>query len=619
MKSLLVYFLKHIAFMLLFFMLFRIAFYFSFIPLFSEAGLTDILKAIFVHNLRLDISVVCYILFIPFLLLVLSWIFKSKIFHYLNLFYFGIILLVMTVIGLANIIIYNVWGTLINSRALMYATQPKEMAASVSNFELIISIVIWLLSFFILFMVYKKYIAPSFETKIHFSVVKIISPLMVFPLLFGGARGGIQLIPINESASYFSKIPVVNHLSTNCYWYLGRNIVMSRLSDTNPYRYFPDSIAIKNVTHLFGIKNDSIISILNPSVKKTNVVIIILESWSADVIEKAGGEKNVTPNFNTLSKDGIVFSSMYSSGFRTDQGLVSLLSGFPSQPNQSVIRHSGKISRLPSLLSDFKKSGYKTSFYYGGESGFANMNSYLLSNGVERIIDKSGFPASTYSSKWGAHDEFVLQKHLEDLKQEKEPFFSVLLTLSSHEPYDIPVVTPFRGTSEPDLYRSAVYYTDSCLGKYFSEIRKLPLYENTLFILCADHGSRMPGQRGYDDPRSRKMAFMLYGNMIKNELKNTINTTLSNQSDIATTILSQLGMTSDKYVWGNDLFRLHKNNFSYISLENGFTWLTDNGYFTYSFERNEYYQPENFSKPSAQEVNTAKSYMQVLYKTFLDL
>ena len=164
------------------------------------------------------------------------------------------------------------------------------------------------------------------------------------------------------------------------------------------------------------------------------------------MVEPLIGDKGVTPFFTSLCDSGLLFTNIYATGRRTDQALPSVISGFPAQPDHSIIRYTDKTEHLPCFTHYFKRKGYTLSFYYGGELGFANMNSYLLYSGFENIISKDAFPSSAMNSKWGAHDEFVFEKILTDIRSEKTPFLSMVLTLTSHEPYEIPRKDYIKGS-----------------------------------------------------------------------------------------------------------------------------------------------------------------------------
>ncbi|MEO5570544.1 MAG: LTA synthase family protein [Bacteroidia bacterium] len=618
MLSALKFLIRLIVLWLLFFFFFRIIFLFTQFSKASGEGFSEIIK-VFYSGIFLDLSAVCYILSVPFVLLLLQLFIKGSFLKTVNLYFHAIVLFIFVGLGLANIIIYKEWGTLFNSRALYYATEPKEVFASVSNLEWLISLSVWTLIFLLFFYLFRKRVHKYFPAAASLKLTYIIELIVCLGLILLGGRGGLRQIPINESAAYFSTKPLLNLIATNNIWYLGHSLLQSHVGSEKLYKYYDDTLAEDHVKQLYKFKNDSTIQILNiDPARKPNVVIIMLESWSADIVKAIGGEENVAPEIDRLKNDGILFSNIYSAGFRTDQGIVSILSGFPAQPNTSIIRYPEKTEKLPSLIREFKDNNYGTSFYYGGEIGFANMNSYFLNSGCNRIITQNDFQKSKLSNKWGVYDEFVLDRHAADLNHEKEPFLSVLLTLSTHEPFDIPIKNPFGDATDPDKFRGAAFYTDQCLGSYFKKVKEEPWFNNTLFILLGDHGHKLPKENNYDDPRARRMTMMFYGNLIKPEFKGKVLNMIANQNDLAATLLSQLGMKHDAFEWSNNIFNARRNNFAYISLDYGMNWLTPKGYFTYHFDTGKIDYPRGKTAVSTADVTNAKSYIQCLYRKFLD-
>jgi phosphoglycerol transferase MdoB-like AlkP superfamily enzyme len=246
------------------------------------------------------------------------------------------------------------------------------------------------------------------------------------------------------------------------------------------------------------------------------------------------------------------------------------------------------------------------------------MNSYLLNAGCDKLITQDNFSASQLSSKWGVYDEHVLNKHAEDLNKEKQPFFSVLLTLSTHEPFDIPIKNPFGNDNDPDKFRGAAFYTDQCLGNYFREVKNEPWFKNTIFVLLADHGHPLPKEHNYEDPAARRMTMMIYGNLVKPEFKGTVIKTIGNQNDFAATLLSQLNINHDSFKWSSNIFNANRNNFAYISLDYGLNWVLPDGYFTYRFNSGNIDFPKGKDHISTTDVANAKSYLQCLYKDFLN-
>jgi phosphoglycerol transferase MdoB-like AlkP superfamily enzyme len=607
-----------ICWWLLFFFFFRILFLISEFAGTVNAPVSDLIK-VFFWGFRLDLSAICYLIAFPFLLLVIRLFTSSGILRYLNLYFHGIVLFWFVGISLGNITLYKIWGTIINARAIFYLSEPKEVFASLSNFEWFISLSIWTLIFLFFFFLFRKFVQKKFPEPVAGRTISVIPFLVLFALIFLGARGGTQLIPINESSAYFSSNNLLNQIAVNHIWSLGHSLKESRISTENPYKYYDDATAQKNVMALYTSKKDSTEQIFNiDSLPKPNIVIIILESWSADIVKAIGGEDNLSPNFDQLKNDGILFSNIYSAGFRTDQGLVSILSGFPAQPNNSIIHYPDKTEKLPSLMREFKKSNYNTSFYYGGEIGFANMNSYFLNSGCDKLVTQDDFKETSHSNKWGVYDEFVLNRHAADLNHQKEPFFSVLLTLSTHEPFDIPIKNPFGNDTEADKFRGAAYYTDQSLGNYFKKVKEEAWFKNTLFVLIADHGHKLPKGNNYENPKARRMVMMFYGNLIKPEFKGKVFNRIANQNDFPATLLSQLGMKHDSFEWSNDIFNKNRNDFAYMSLDYGFNWLTPNGYLTWRFDSGKPNFPEDLKTVTDQDITNAESYLQCLYRKFLD-
>lgn len=607
------FFLRLFIFWLAFFFIFRMFFLFSQLSAIKEFDFFQFFKLIY-KSLQLDVSTTCYFCGFLVLLLTGSTFYKSSVWRKVSVYYHGLMIFFSVGLSLANINVYGEWGTLLNARAISYITQPKEVFASVSTLQMLVSVLIWITLFLFFFWIFRKHVNKFFP-ELHTVRWFPLGQLIIAPvLIFIGLRGGTQLIPINESAAYFSSTPVLNHVATNNIWYLGHNIIQSQITGENPYTFYDNQTAAKIVNSLYETNKDSTLKVFNfTDTVKPNVVIIILESWSADVVD----EKNVTPSFNKLKKEGLYFDNVYSSGFRTDQGIVSVLSGFPAQPNNSIIRHPEKTEKLPSLIRTFKNKDYKTSFYYGGEIGFANMNSYFLNSGCDKLITKNDFKNSSMSNKWGAYDEFVLSKHIEGLKTEQQPFFSILLTLSTHEPFDIPVKNPFEDGTEPNLFRGAAWYTDQCLGNYFENAEKQPWFSNTIFILLADHGHRLPKEHAFEDPLARRMTFLMYGNLLKPEMHGKTIHSIINQNDLAATLLAQLDLPHNEFKWSNNIFGTNRKDFAYISLDFGFSWLSPNGHFVYHFDSEKFDLPSGNENISTADTTNGKAYMQCLYRQYL--
>jgi phosphoglycerol transferase MdoB-like AlkP superfamily enzyme len=609
------YLLKLLIFWLLFFTAFRLLFviyHHTKIPdaQHSETGLA------FFYALPLDISAACAALIIPYILWSLQQFYKKRLIHRLNIGFNVFLIVIITVLSIANIKMYGEWGTLLSARAFSYLLYPKEILNFISRWSLVLLIASCILIAYVTIRAYRTYVT-SFSYPIENKKIRMGVIIFIPFLLLLGYRGGFQLAPINESQSYYSSIPINNHIATNNIWYLAHSLLDANDSK-NPYVFMPVDEAKKITAALYQTqKNKHIVLLKSP---RPNVVIIVLESWTADIIKALGGEQDVTPHFDELRKDGLLFTQMYGSGFRTEQGLISILSGFPGQPNNSIMTTPSKAEKLPSITADLVKQGYASSFYYGGEIEFANMKSYLVNTQFEKIIDKKSFLPAQLNSKWGAHDEFVFQKQLHDLATEKKPFFSVVLTLSTHEPFEVTMKTPFNGNEEQEKFKKAAYYTDYCLSNYFNEAKKQPWYANTVFILVADHGHHLPKNRNMDYPEGRKITSMIMGGALVDSFRGKTVNKICNQNDWAAILLPQLNLPTDRFVWSNNPLDEDTKEFAYYSNENCLGWITPQKNYVYAFASKTTEELPGIvdSAVASSSMLEAKAYLQTLYQTYLD-
>ncbi len=611
MKKLTSFFISHFLFWGIVFLFFRILFLATITPLPDGVGIGELLR-VFYSGYRLDWSIVSYFAIVPFALTLIMVFGGERYIFPITKIYYALLILFTVILLVSNIIVFKYWGTLINNRAVAFVAQPKEMLASANNWELVLIFIFIGIVTVVCTRIFNKRVFSSFK-EIAGTRLQLLIALIPWFLFIGiGIRGGIQLIPVNESSAVFSTHRVLNQAAINSIWYLGHNLKQSGLNEENPYQWMDTAQAEKRTSELLApgrscISSDSIFS----DYGKPNIVIILLESWTADIIEQLDGIPGVTPEFSKLVPEGLLFTRIYSSGFRTDQALTSVLSGLPAQPNRSIIRFPDKTSKLPSLGRVLKGEGYTNSFYYGGETGFANMNSYLAESGFGKIVDISAFADDQKNSKWGVHDGFVLERHAKDLAFEKQPFFSVLLTLSTHEPFEVPLQTPFNGNDEPSLFKKAAWYTDACLGEYFRSVKKQSWYEHTIFILVADHGHRLPKNRDYFDPGVRRIPLLVLSPLLKSEYRGKKLNQVGNQHDIAATLLSALNLPSGEFGWSNNLLCSNRNNFAYLSLDNAITWVEDTSAFVVPLEPGF----PGYDKNPVRQI-TAKAYLQHLYEQF---
>ena len=212
-------------------------------------------------------------------------------------------------------------------------------------------------------------------------------------------RGGWQLAPISQSMAYFSSKPILNHAAVNTSWNLSQDVINNLAGSSGDFHYLSDGkvdIILHNYQSVDSLSRTEILA-----TKRPNVVFIILESFTADVVESLGGEPGISPELDKLIKQGVSFTNIYASGDRTDKGLIAVMSAFPAQATKSIINETDKQEHLPSIAQVFKEQNYQTTFMYGGESEFFGFKPYVLSHGFDRSTDKHAFLIQDQNSKWG--------------------------------------------------------------------------------------------------------------------------------------------------------------------------------------------------------------------------
>lgn len=539
------------------------------------------------HGFRMDLSVAGYVSLIPGLVIAFSpsrWLlpFFAR--------YTALLLILVSFMTTVDMEIYRAWGFRLDTTPLRYLNTPTEALASVSSsplgwltLTLIGLIVGGILGFGKLNYWCSFGVRPT--SRWSFAPLVLATALLIIPI-----RGGLQLAPMNVSAVFFSPIAFANHAAINPQWNFLFSVLERTDDQTNPFQYLPESEAQRVVQTLYGEGAGSVgqgrsdasaegkgggaksegASVL--TTKRPNVLLIVWESFSTKIVSRLGGRTGVTPQFDKLCNEGLLFTNCYASGDRSEKGLVALLSGFPAQPTTSIMTVPQKSAKLPTLAGTLRQQGYSTAFYYGGETEFANIRSYLFHSQYDRIVSKPEFPPETWNSKWGAHDHVVYGRLLQDLGKENGPFFTTLFTLSSHEPFEVPIPTAIPGNDEENLFLNAHYYADKSLGEFIAQAKRQPWWSNTLVIIVADHGHRLPAL-GSNKTAEFKIPMLWLGGAIRQP--GVINQILS-QTDLPATLLGQLGLSATEFRWSSNALAPTREPFAYFAFQNGFGFVRPN-------------------------------------------
>jgi phosphoglycerol transferase MdoB-like AlkP superfamily enzyme len=487
----------------------------------------------------------------------------------------GIVVAFFTV---ADLELYRAWGFRLDATPLQYLATPGEMAASAGSAPVLLLTCLFGGLLLLGWGLYQLLVGRLPELPPNFGRLRAgFASFLYMLLLVIPMRGGVQQIPVNQSDVYFSSQPFANHAAVNVPWNVANSLLLQN-TGPNPYQFLADSTAQRVVKNLYQPAPDTV-RLLRAS--KPNVVFIILESFTGKLVGHLGGERGVTPTLDSLAHTDVSFRHLYAAGDRSQKGLVALLSGYPNQPATSIIKYPRKTERLPHLARALKSQGYSTAYYHGGELAFANMKSYLVTAGYERFTERTDFAPQDQNSKWGAHDHVLFARMLRELPQQQQPFFVTAFTLSSHEPFDVPMAPRFRGSSEAAQFRNSVYYTDHVLGQFLTQARQQPWWQNTLVVLVADHGHPQPGDTPNEAPAKFRIPLLLTGGALRPSASGLAIETYGSQTDVAATLLRQLGIGSSQFTWSRDLLApapaAWPGGFAFYCFTDGFGVMTPKG------------------------------------------
>jgi phosphoglycerol transferase MdoB-like AlkP superfamily enzyme len=618
MKKILLSLGSQLLFWILFFDFTRLVFvlYYSRLVYIEHIPVLEVL-GIFWYSLFLDVATSCYILVIPFFLLLIQSLYSPAWLNYINKVYTGLMIFIYSLSAAGEMGIYAEWKTKLTYKVIKYLSRPSEIYNSAETGIFFLLVVLLILMFMAGLISYLKIF--------HIEIIKIKRNflfsfffLLITPgLLVIGMRGGVQQIPINQSQSYFSKHNIVNLASVNNFFNLYISIFENLANfGEDPYVFMDQAKAGRIVKEIYKVPADSTIYILKTP--RPNIVILILESWSADLIEDLGGEPGITPEFRKLEKNGILFDNIIASGARSEQGMASVFGGFPSTPISSITVQPDKFVKLPSMPLVLEKAGYSTSFYFGGQLIYGNIKGYIIYNGFDRIMEGKDFPDSIPRGKLGIHDEFTLGWQLRDLGKERQPFLSGLFTVSTHSPWDQPFEKPLKWGDNEREYINAAYYTDHCLGEYFEKAAKEPWFDRTLFIIVADHSHNSYRNWHPQSMEYHRIPLLFCGNVIKDDYRGMKWHKLGNQQDIPATVLAQLRIPAREFKWSKNLVNPSVPDFAYFSTDDGGGWVRPYGWFSFDARPNYYHFVKVDEDRKDTLLTEGKAYLQTIFLEYMN-
>ena len=523
------------------------------------------------HGISLDLSTALYFLILPFLLTIVSvWISGRWQLHVLR-GYFLLISIAFALAFVADSSLYPFWGFKLDASCLGYLETPNEAAASVTTAYIIWRVIALLIATTLIFGGYlltvrffpigkpaKKLIPKLLET-----VLYIIS----IPLMIIGIRGGLDESTTNIGQVYFSLNQYLNHSAVNPVFSFMASME-STASDNVTYDFMPEAECQRIISTIYNTESIDTDSLLNT--QTPNIIIILMESCGGQFTE-ISGRNDITPNLNRLAQEGIYFTNCYANSWRTDRGTVCTYSGYPSFPTISVMKIPAKVRTLPCIANSLREErGYSTHYLYGGDINFTKMRGYLVAGGFENLKWKADYDAAAQSSaKWGVRDDITFETLYEMTTSLQAPYLIGYSTLSSHEPWDVPLKH-----LDDEVYNS-FYYLDQCIGNYISKLKKSPQWQNSLVILLPDHGMLY---KDIDDltPLKNHIPMIWIGGAVKAPRRIE---TICNQTDLPATLLAQLRIKHDAYTFSRDvLSKSYRYPLAINTVTEGFSTVDSTGF-----------------------------------------
>ena len=533
---------------------------------------TDICQVIW-HGLSLDLSTALYFLIVPWLLTVASLWLPIKAYIFKG--YYILMALAFSLAFVADTSLYAFWGFKLDASCLDYLSTPTEAMASVTTLYLLVRILLILLTFFLVFMAYSRLCGtPAARTALtgkedgshghrgRLSLEVCIYALMI-PFIIIGIRGGIGESTTNIGQVYYSQQQFLNHAAVNpVFSFLAS---FEKTASYIPDYHFDDDEKCQQVIHeLFSTESINSDTLLNTT--RPDIVIVLLES---------AGElfAPFMPHLQSLKQQGISFDSCYANSWRTDRGTVCTWSGFPSFPTSSVMKMPSKSRQLPSIARSLQAEGYHTTYLYGGDINFTNMRSYLLSTGFERLHWQKDYTLEEQkSAQWGVRDDITCNTLYDMITHEKSPFLIGYSTLSTHDPWDVPVKI------RDNEIENAFSYLDQCINTLVERLKKTPQWKNLLLILLPDHSMDFNGISEHDARRNH-IPMVWIGGAVKAPKAVSV---ICNQTDLPATLLGQLQLSHRQFRYSRDvLSKNYTQPFAVHTFNNGISVIDPSGFALY--------------------------------------
>ena len=554
------------------FMVQKAAFFIIDMPQDAPRGAAGLAAAL-LHGLLLDVPVAGYLIALPLLaVVVMAWLPRPLRLRRWVSAYYGVVALCVSLMFVADLSLYPFWQFKLDATIFYYTDSPKDALASVSAGYValrLLAVAAWAAALLWLFRRLTPAVLRPVGGLWRRALCSLLALALAAPLAVS-IRGGLGESTANIGRVYFSADEFLNHTAVNpCFSLLAS---LGKAEDYgSEFDYFDEDRRAALFRGLYPPTPTDTVRLLNT--RRPNVLVILMEGFGGQFVEAVSGRTDIAPNYNRLAREGVIFTNCYSNSFRTDRGTVSTLSGYPSFPTLSVMKMPIKSRTLPCLAASLNAEGYRSSFIYGGDINFTNMQSYLRTGGYGTIVSDVDFSQEEKADNpWGANDDVTFARLGRMMAaQGAGPWHICFLTLSSHEPWQV----PYKRLAEK--IPNAFAFTDHCLGRFVDSLRRTPAWRDLLIVCIPDHGYLYPSDITHEQHSHNTMLWI--GGAVARP--RTV-ATLMNQSDMAATLLGQLGIGHSAYTFSRDVMsQEYKYPFAFFTHKESFGFADSTGHTVY--------------------------------------
>jgi phosphoglycerol transferase MdoB-like AlkP superfamily enzyme len=551
----------------------------------ERVGAAGMLGTIMLQGVRADLILLGYFLVPPLLLApVLAQRFAVSAWRPLTAAWASLALVFIVFMETASPPFIAQFDVRPNRLFIEYLAHPKEVTSMLWNgfrAALVLGTLSTLVLGLALYRVLRR--ASKEATTWPVRTVLLSWPLLVV-LVFFQVRSTTAHRPANPALFALTKDALVNSLIINSPWSvidavnsLGREAKSSEIYGEMPRERV--LAEVKAAPWLSGYQypqpNLPTLHRQQAAVQRTrplNLVIVLEESLGATFVQSLGGLP-VTPELEKLKGEGWWFEQLYATGTRSVRGIEAVVAGYAPTPARSVVKLTLAQQGFYTLAAGLKEQGYNTEFVYGGEAHFDNMRSFFTGNGFQNIVDRAQMKPK-FEGSWGASDEDLFDKSLERLKTlhaQDKPFFSLIFSSSNHEPFEFPDGKIDLHDTAKQTVNNAVKYADFALGKFIAAAKKEAYWKDTVFLIIADHDTRVYGNSLVPIKKFHIPGLILGADIAPKRVR-----TIASQIDIAPTLLSLMGVSSEHPMIGRDLARESEApGRALIQFQNNFAYLED--------------------------------------------